>query len=286
MKKITDTYFFESFNSVREFANTIKNRPNNGQTENCSDTVFRNFRDKYARTFYGTLNYQDTEKLIEQGDLENYKKLQDISLYRKINVANDTIKSKLINDTLGVLPCVPVAIMKLPKSMINIKRQQTKQKVVNIVVNRGLSYKIAAKDILTAGVDIANLIFAIEKKGIRVNLFVAWYTQSGKKEQSAICLVKVKNATAPLNKLALTYPLVHPSFHRRNFFKWLETFEGVKLHRQLAHGYGISGSCDDLFKNVCAKQLGGANTIYINLKDYIYNLDNTEKTLNRLSNIK
>lgn len=271
MKYTTDNFYFESFNSLREFAQTIEKRPINGFFEGASTSrVFENMKSKSAK-FYGTLNYDQAIELLSGGDKSNFEKLQDIKLDVDFKVNTNDYKKKVQNAVAGVLPNVPNAIIGVPKSMLAINCMDRKNKVLNIFVNRAVHSKIDSKDILKSGLEITNLIVALEKKGIRVNLYVAWYGKDkarNAKTFGGVC--KIKSALAPLNKLSIVYPFVHPSFFRRNIFRWMESLPfKFNASSDLYYAYGYIKRFDGDFMTQCKKIVGKTETLFIDQIDII-----------------
>ena len=185
----------------------------------------------------GTDTYEDAEKLMYSGDEASYKKLVDLkSETDKYYIEEAGTKVKPFNDVVGYTPHVPNAILGLPQSMINARREPKKHKVIDIFVNRSRAARTSTGQIEYEGALILSFLDSLERDGFRVNLYVgkvSWH--SGEAEVSGH-MVPIKMASDPLNVKKSAYYLVNPAFLRRTAFKIDENETRLK---DITHsGYG------------------------------------------------
>lgn len=220
---------FEKFDSLQEYVRTIGGRSVNsvfsGQDLSSQKAG--------SSDFANTATYEDSVALIERGDSEGLEKMVDV-----INDIKYTAKSSRSIPTsspVGFAPIVPNAILGLPNSMISKKVVQMKSKIISIMYDATASCGISSKDMAIAGRNILDLIYGLEVKGYRVELFAC--ISMCTKEEVAIASVKVKTDKQPMNPLKIAYPILHASFLRRQGFKWLETSPAV-MSKGFLGGYG------------------------------------------------
>lgn len=219
----------EVFNSVNEFYAALQKR-------SVNETFAGNERSKDEdESFFGTKDMETANKLLLNGDIENSKKLQATRVNTNTEKYEAIFKKQTERGVVGFLPCIPVYLSGQPRNMFTIKKVYQKTKIINLIIEHAIPGITPVADILSAGAQIASAVCSLEKSGVRVNLFIGI---SGKKStQTLTCVVKIKNAGAPLNKLRITYPIVHPSFLRRHFFRWVETNTN-NIRSEFVHSYG------------------------------------------------
>lgn len=220
----------EVFNSVNEFYAALQKRSvNEIFKENQSSQLVG------EKSFFGTSNMDSANELLLNGDTENSKKLQAVNVKIESNQFTERFKKQTTRSVAGFMPCIPAYLSGQPRNMFSIKKVYHKSKIINMVVGKSIPFYINADDIIIAGAKIASAICSLEKAGMRINLYIGATVET--EGQKLTCLVKIKNAGAPLNKLRITYPIVNPSFFRRHYFRWMETYQGnLKKNFSRAHG--------------------------------------------------
>lgn len=195
-----------------------------------------------SESFTKTKSYNEAEGLMKEGWSEGAK-----TLTTKLKLANakpaPSEVVRAVNDIVGFQVNVPRYLQGIPTSMINKKRVPQKQKVVSLV--KGITYNggISAQTILDDSVKFLQLVQAIEKEGIRVNVYAAFYTKSGSEE--VFYKFKIKDAKERLNLSKMAFPLMHPSFLRRIIFRAMETDNRI-TNRGFAIGYGSPGTTQEI----------------------------------------
>lgn len=222
-------HIHETFESITAFKDIEKRKPNNVFAG--GHLASRSIGDSY-KSFARTESFGEANELMQKGYKEGKDKMQQV--ISKINNGQIQKRSRQNIDVVGFAPHVPNAIQGLPKSMISKQNIPAKTKVISIVYYFGESADESASKFIDAGAKLLSAIEAIEKKGMRVGLYVCSHAY---KADLHSVKVKVKDWRQPLNTLKLAYPLAHPSFFRRHFFAWLESCPKV-VDTGLSSGYG------------------------------------------------
>lgn len=191
----------------------------------------------------GTDTYEEAENLMYSGDEASYKKLMDLkSETDKYYIEEAGTKVKPFNDVVGYTPHVPNAILGLPQSMINSRREPKKHKVLDIFVNRSRASMTSTSQIEYEGALILSFLDSLERDGFRVNLYVGKVSWHGGASEVSGHIVPIKLASDPLNVKKSAYYLVNPAFLRRTAFKIDENETRLK---DITHiGYGSVNNRD------------------------------------------
>lgn len=213
MKK--GTFITETFNGVHEFLNVIGKREPNKVFKGQSLSSEENDYD-----FTMTNDYAESEELMGAGykeGLNNLNKCKTVKINHTTNIRKNIPQTGIV----GYAPHVPNAIAGVPQSMISSQRIEQKAKVLTIVYDCGAHAKVKAERFVTAGRHMLDLVQMLELQGyrVRVDIQEAFCTH----KEKAICRITVKNHRQPINPLKISYLMLHPSFFRRQGFKWLET---------------------------------------------------------------
>lgn len=229
-------FIIERFNGVSEFLATIAKRPVNKHFWNERTNLSSN-TPNYSFTL--TKNYAESESVMATGYHQGLENLQKAGAF-KVNRANNATRHIPHASVVGYAPRVPNAIAGIPQSMIGTTHIQQKSRVVTILYDGGASSSVDAKKFVEAGRVLMSLIIKLKTQGYRVQLDIldAFCTSSEK----ALCIVTVKNHRQPINPLKISYLLLHPSFFRRQGFRWLETSPEITF-RYDGYGSPLRHSC-------------------------------------------
>lgn len=221
MKKKEFKDFIEWFDSPAEMVRVLESRKTN--------SVFAK-RNGLASEYKGegmpTVDLQEAKERFMYGDIETMKKVDDFQ--KRQAIKGGTVQKKVLRSSVcGFAPVVPHAIMGLPNAMLSFRNQTTSAKIIDIYVNCAYSYKTTEYDIIQTGLTIAKIIRNYELNNIRVNLYAGFsvYEMDKSKTQTIGLSVKLKDSGAPLNMLKVVFPLIHPAFLRRIYFRYIETTE-------------------------------------------------------------
>lgn len=177
----------------------------------------------------GSRDFSEAKDLMMGGDDNSHNTIMSLkSETDKYYIEDSKNKIRTFNDVVGYTPNVPNAIMGLPQSMINSKREPKKHKVVDILVNRSRSGGTSKSQIEYEGALILSFLDALERDGYRVNLYVGKINWLRSMHKVNGHIVPIKKATEPLNIKKTAFYLVHPSYLRRIGFRIDEVEEQIE----------------------------------------------------------
>ena len=206
--------FLEKFESISEFQRAINTR----EVHEFYKDILSS--ENATKTFTGTESYEEAENLLSYGDKSIAAKLVECN-GKRMNEAN---KSTIYNSPIGFVPNVPNYLSGRPDNMFSVKTQTYKScKVLNVCVNSAVSCDVTTKDIIAFNQKLLNVVYTLEKRGYRLNLYVGVVAEFSKSKNIGSCFIKVKDSGKLMNVTNVAYPLCNASFLRRHFFKWVET---------------------------------------------------------------
>lgn len=206
--------FLEKFESISEFQRAINTREVHEFYKGIQSS------ENATKTFTGTESYEEAENLLSYGDKSIAAKLVECNGKRM----NETKKNTIYNSPVGFVPNIPNYLSGRPDNMFAVKTQTYKScKVLNVCVNSAVSCDVTTKDIIAFNQKLLNVVYTLEKRGYRLNLYVGVVAEFSKSKNIGACFIKVKDSGKLLNVTNVAYPLCNASFLRRHFFKWIET---------------------------------------------------------------
>jgi hypothetical protein len=230
------TIIYEHFKNLDALLTAVNTRPLNTVYKSRSHSLASEFTGYSAEKSTRTRNYNESVEIMKKGYSEPLKEIkQGIAKMDRDNMGE---KRRIKADVIGFMPIVPNAIIGLPKTMLNVKKQPQKQKMINLVYGFSALADVSADKLLKGGILFLSLVNQLEKEGYRIKIDLLRCTTASEKDAIAYT-VTVKEYSQPLNLLKLCYPLVHPSMLRRTSFKWCETLPDLK-NSFYANGYGAS----------------------------------------------
>ena len=153
----------ERFNSIEEFTKKIMSRKPNKVFDGCelsSETGSYNFTK--------TNSLSEAVELMVKGYDKPLKQLKNEIDCSKIKSNTNAQRNRPSLGVAGYVPCVPNAIMGLPKSMITTTRIPMKTKIITILYATGASHKVSAEKLIKAGTVVVNIVNSLEMRGYRV----------------------------------------------------------------------------------------------------------------------
>lgn len=206
--------FLEKFESISEFQRAINTR----EVHEFYKDILSS--ENATKTFTGTESYEEAENLLLHGDKGIAAKLVECNGKRM----NEAKKNTIYNSPVGFVPNIPNYLSGRPDNMFAVKTQTYKScKVLNVCVNSAVSFDVTTKDIIAFNQKLLNVVYTLEKRGYRLNLYVGVVAEFSKSNNIGACFIKVKDSGKLLNVTNVAYPLCNASFLRRHFFKWVET---------------------------------------------------------------
>lgn len=221
----------EYFDSPITFVETINKRERNKASTKAGAKSSQREGEE-AEIFTGTQNYEEANSLFYTG-VEDDIKLLDEQI--KINMQNYDQKttSRYNFDYVGGGYSLGRYLANCPSCMVRRVKVKRQKPTISIMYNFSVDFSVKKDTILKVNSKLLSAIKIIEQKGIKVNLYVLGASKHY--TQKLFMLVKVKDATTPINLATMSYVLIHPSFARRHWFKWVETVSGLK---RFCSGYG------------------------------------------------
>ena len=206
--------FLEKFESISEFQRAINTR----EVHEFYKDILSS--EKATKTFTGTESYEEAENLLLHGDKSMSAQLVECKGKRM----NETNKTTIYNSPIGFVPNIPNYLSGRPDNMFSVKTQTYKScKVLNVCVNSAVACSVETKDIIAFNQKLLNVVYTLEKRGYRLNLYVGVVAEFSKSSNIGACFIKVKDSGKLMNVTNVAYPLCNASFLRRHFFKWVET---------------------------------------------------------------
>lgn len=206
--------FLEKFESISEFQRAINTR----EVHEFYKDILSS--ENATKTFTGTESYEEAENMLLHGDKGIAAKLVECNGKRM----NEAKKNTIYNSPVGFVPNIPNYLSGRPDNMFAVKTQTYKScKVLNVCVNSAVSFDVTTKDIIAFNQKLLNVVYTLEKRGYRLNLYVGVVAEFLRSKNIGACFIKVKDSGKLLNVTNVAYPLCNASFLRRHFFKWVET---------------------------------------------------------------
>lgn len=218
--------FLEKFESISEFQRAINTRKVDRFYQNRLASI------NNGKEFTGTESYEEAENLLLHGDKSIAAKLVECNGKRE----NETKKSIIYNSPVGFVPNIPNYLSGRPDNMFAVKTQTYKScKVLNVCVNAITKCVVESEDILAFNKKLLNVVYTLEKRGYRLNLYVGATLYFECTNNVGACFIKVKDSGKLLNVTNVAYPLCNVSFARRHIFRWMETAKDIhgKFHGKL-----------------------------------------------------
>lgn len=228
-------YITKKFDSLHQYASYLNNAKRSALFE-LHDQEASKTGDKL---FTMTESYEEADNLLRFGDRENLAKLQKMMTSSKVTMkgTGEQIKAETYRSFVGYAPHVPSFISGQPKTMLRKQKIKTQNsKVLNIIYNPCASANVEADELLDASITVFDFINILEKQGYKVNLYTLIATKKREETVAMICKIKASDDYTDLAKTV--YPMVHPSFLRRHFFRFIETNENI-TERAFCSGYGV-----------------------------------------------
>lgn len=224
----------EIFDDIYEFQDAISSRPlnavgnENRRTEGCeASQIVKQRKDQ----FYHTKTYLEAERLMDGGYHEGARAIAnaDTDFKGKSPLARSEA------NVIGHTPHIANYVIGHPLNMIRTFHPQETSKEVTIHFERSEACGVHADEIIDGVRKLVDAVKHIEDHNVRVTIYVSdWFCEE---RQKVAFMVRLKESDAKLNLMKMAYPLVHPSFHRRQGFRWLET-SPIVTDIALADRYG------------------------------------------------
>ena len=252
----------EAYDSAREVAMDCKERKN-------TDSRFHDYTKEDLSDWHGVRTYSEALDLLTNGYQPTVDKMQETL---KNSVMGEAKRISFETEVAGFIPVVPLALMGIPRNMINTKMKIIKAKVVDIYYDMTCSSGTSPEDIIKAGQQVLGAIVELEKQGYKFNLYgVQSYTGNNSAD---ILTVKIKSSNQPLDLKRISFPLTHTGFFRVIGFDWYGRCPKAKYRSGYGRAAHFEFSGDELKE--FGKELFGKNAIMISANRILYRDDAKE----------
>ena len=152
---------------------------------------------------------------------------------------------------------VPLAIMGVPQSMINMHMKPIKTKVIDVCYSMTVACGVSTQTIIENGQRLLGAIMNLEHQGYRINLYAVQDYYSG--GTADMMVVKIKSSNTPLDLKRMSFALIHPAFFRVIGFDWYsKTPFGVY---RLGYGHSLGYDYDEETMQKGFKEMFGQNAV-------------------------
>lgn len=222
--------YLNVFDNINEFTKYLVTKPHKEGRHHGSDE-----KGSYALDFTGTHDLEEALDLIKYGDEKLYKKIKDKKAAINVDkiLGNAKRRPEYKHDVCGFVPNVPAFLIGNPRNMLDIKKNKTSSRILNIFLNIRVGGGISSDFVLEMGTKYLVVLDALEKMGYRCNLYSGVANED---DGNYSCLmVRIKTDKEPLNLKKICFTIAHPSMQRRLKFKWMEVNDG---DHNFTYGYG------------------------------------------------
>lgn len=180
------------------------------------------------------------------------------------------------NDVVGFAPVVPLAVMGVPQSMINMHMKPIKAKVIDVYYDMVMSCGTSTETIIENGQRLLSVIMSLEYQGYRINLYAiqSYYNSS---QGADMLVVKIKSSNTPLDLKRMSFALMHPAFFRVVGFDWYsKTPEGTY---RSGYGHALGYDFDESEMQKGFKELFGQNAVVFSAAKLSKDKDHLESVM-------
>ena len=274
----------EEYSSVYRMANDLKERE-------ITDSNFDDCSERYSDSddWAGGTTYIEAVEMLKKGYEPSAKKLKETL---KLSLKRMTMNGKRVRfeeSVEGFQPIVPLAIMNIPTSMLDVKIKNIKERVISIYYDNGYSCCVSSDDIIKFGQSLFEIIIKLESSGYRINLYVTDGYCRERSEPSDIDLlvVKIKSSNQILDIKKMSFPMTHTAFFRVLGFDWYSKTPNGKY--KSGYGCSLTQLCNRLSFDKKQKQefiekTFGKNAVYISGESILDKTSNKEKMQQEIIN--
>ena len=229
------------FKSISELVDYIKSNPE--ITQDFRDNPHSSLMSPRQTTWSGTRTFEDAMEMLENGWAEKAREVEEELKNLKASKQAMTLQRRFVKDVVGFQPIVASWLRGDPESMVNVKMKPMKNKVVHLNMNVSFSCGVSAKQIQDNCINALKVIQMVEKSGCRAEVDVVIVSGTGhdvrthRSKQLNVFKLRVKGSNERLNTVKMMFPMIHPSFLRRIFFRVVETMPEYEVGYKTGYGY-------------------------------------------------
>jgi hypothetical protein len=210
----------------------------------------------------GVRSYEEAHDYMKNGYQPTVESMRGVL---KATRSGEGKRFSFQNQIQGFVPVVPLALKNVPNCMINMQMKPIKAKVVDIYYDMGASCGVDSNDIIKAGQVLLGTVIEMEKQGYRFNLYACQSYSGG--GGCDFLMVKVKDASQPLDLKRISFPLTHTAFFRVIGFDWYSKVPGGKYRS--AYGSALTYNLNQRRAGQAFKQMFGNNSAYFSATEII-----------------
>ena len=257
--KVSNGYGFhiEKYDSAMEVVEKCKARER-------TDQSFQDIPNKLFGSWEGVNSYEQALDYMKNGYQPTVDSMRGIF---KANRSGEGMRFSFQNKVQGFAPVVPLALKGVPNCMVSMQMKPIKTKVIDIYYDMVVSCSIDSNDIIKAGQSLLGTIIEMEQQGYRFNLF-ACQTYSDTRSLDML-VVKVKDASQPIDLKRISFPLTHTGFFRVIGFDWYSKVPEGKYRS--GYGRALTYNMPHRKAEASFKEIFGNNAIYFSAKEIISN---------------
>ena len=257
MNKKTNGFRFhiEKYDSAIEVVEKCNSRER-------TDSNFHDMKNHNISNWHGVKSYEQALDYMKNGYQPTVDSMRGIF---KANRNGEGTRFSFQNQIQGFAPVVPLALKGVPNCMVNMTMKPIKAKVIDIYYDMTASCSVDSDDIIKAGQTLLGTVIEMERQGYRFNLYaVQSYTDS---TSADMLMVKIKNASQPLDLKRISFPLTHTAFFRVIGFDWYSKVPDGKY--RCGYGCALTHSISRKKAEEYFKEMFGKNALYFSAKEII-----------------
>lgn len=187
---------------------------------------------KASYDFCKTRSFDEAIELIKYGYHENFDKLIELKLNLEKYIKLSNKRNRQYNFYVGYVPDIKAYLEGSPLSMIN--KNTNLRKKIDVYMNSAYSSGTSSMAIFNRGAIVLTLIEILESLGFNVDLHLFTMAIVAKQIHYSDFIFKKENER--LNPQKLYFPLCHPSWIRRLYYRLIE--ETPDITSSWVNGYG------------------------------------------------
>lgn len=269
------TVNMELYENTQQMVNDLK-------TRSITSTCFHDMpnKDDYD-SWDGVKSYNECLEYIANGYQPTVDALKESV---KPTIKGEAKRMSFNNNVAGFMPIVPLAMMNVPNSMIDMHIKPIKAKVLDVYYDITCTSSVKSSDIIEAGQKVLATIMKLEQQGYKFNLYaIQAYNDFN---SSDMLVVKVKSSNQPLDLRRMSYMLTHTSAFRVLGFDWYS--KNPKAKYRSGYGNTLINCIGENRTNELIKQIFGKNALYLaaNMITKTRNNNAKDEYINNVINVK
>lgn len=208
--------YYEQFDSYQEFLKVVEERDKTSYHD--YDSTLR--KRANAGSWCGVGNYEEAKDLLINGWDAKVEFLKE-EFEKESKRLDDKRVIKQFNDVVGFMPIVPNAIIGLPNSMINMRTERKKSKVIKFLIDTVASASESSGALIRYYSKVLARIGVLEKNGYRCRIeILQTFTDECNSRTKAGFSILVKSENQLFDIKRMAYPIAHTSMLRVFGFGW------------------------------------------------------------------